>query len=68
MRQNIIEVSHLTKKFKKFIAVDGISFTVKSGTIYGFIGPNGSEKTTTIKSIIGAIISMIYNASNNSRM
>ncbi|WP_368486620.1 ABC transporter ATP-binding protein [Spiroplasma sp. DGKH1] len=55
MRQNIIEVSHLTKKFKKFIAVDDISFTVKSGTIHGFIGPNGSGKTTTIKSIIGAI-------------
>ncbi|AHF57946.1 ABC transporter ATP-binding protein [Spiroplasma eriocheiris] len=51
-----IEIRHFTKKFKDFKAVDNIEMTVSKGKIHGFIGPNGSGKTTTIKSIIGAII------------
>ena len=45
----IIEVKNLTKKFKDFVAVDGISFNVKKGEIFAFLGPNGAGKTTTIK-------------------
>lgn len=45
----IIEVKHLTKKFKDFIAVDDISFDVKPGEIFAFLGPNGAGKSTTIK-------------------
>ncbi|WP_374697052.1 ABC transporter ATP-binding protein [Spiroplasma endosymbiont of Polydrusus formosus] len=52
-----IEIHGFTKKFKKFIAVDNISMNVGKGKIHGFIGPNGSGKTTTIKSLVGAIIS-----------
>jgi ABC-2 type transport system ATP-binding protein len=43
-----IRVSNLSVKYGKFIAVDDISFKVKCGTIFGFLGPNGSGKTTTI--------------------
>lgn len=46
---NIIEVSNLTKKFGKFMAVDNISFGVSAGQIFAFLGPNGAGKTTTIK-------------------
>jgi ABC-type multidrug transport system ATPase subunit len=51
----IIEVKKLTKKFNNFIAVDNVSFNIKSGEIFGFLGPNGAGKTTTIKSILGLI-------------
>ncbi len=45
----MIEVSHLTKKFDDFIAVDDISFRIAAGEIFAFLGPNGAGKTTTIK-------------------
>ncbi|MEM0201149.1 MAG: ATP-binding cassette domain-containing protein, partial [Candidatus Micrarchaeaceae archaeon] len=44
-----IEVESLVKKFKDLIAVNGISFKVNSGEIFGLLGPNGAGKTTTIK-------------------
>ncbi|MFA6081143.1 MAG: ATP-binding cassette domain-containing protein [Patescibacteria group bacterium] len=46
---SIIEVKNLTKKFKDFIAVNDISFEVKTGEIFAFLGPNGAGKSTTIK-------------------
>src|SRR3989338_1882416 len=46
---NIIDVHNLTKKFKDFIAVDSISFSVHQGEIFAFLGPNGAGKTTSIK-------------------
>jgi ABC-2 type transport system ATP-binding protein len=45
----IIEVSHLTKTFNKFTAVDDISFDVKKGEIFGLLGPNGAGKSTTLR-------------------
>ncbi len=45
----IIEVTHLSKNFKEFSAVDDISFSVPKGEIYAFLGPNGAGKSTTIK-------------------
>jgi len=45
---NIIEVSHLVKKYGDLTAVDDISFSVEEGEIFGFLGPNGAGKTTTI--------------------
>ena len=47
--ENIIEVKNLVKKFKKFMAVDDISFDVQEGEIFALLGPNGAGKTTTIK-------------------
>jgi len=50
---NIIQVKNLTKKFGDFTAVNAISFTVKKGEIFGFLGANGAGKTTAIKMLIG---------------
>ena len=50
---NIIQVEKLTKKFGDFIAVNNISFTVKKGEIFGFLGANGAGKTTVMKMLIG---------------
>ncbi len=49
---NIIEVKNLTKRFKKFTAVDDISFSVKRGDIFACLGPNGAGKSTIIKMLI----------------
>lgn len=49
----VIEVSNLTKKFGRFTAVDNISFDVKEGEIFGFLGANGAGKTTAIKMLCG---------------
>lgn len=46
--ENIIEVSNLVKEFKEVKAVDHISFEVKKGQLYGFLGVNGAGKSTTI--------------------
>jgi len=53
--QNNIAVTarQLTKKFGNFTAVDHIDFQVDSGQIFGFLGPNGSGKTTTIRMLLG---------------
>ena len=51
----IVEVSNLTKKFGNFTAVDNITFKVKEGEIFGFLGPNGSGKTTTVRILNGIL-------------
>jgi len=48
MSNYAIQVKNLTKVFNGFTAVDQISFTVKTGELFGFLGPNGAGKTTTI--------------------
>ena len=50
---NVIEVSHLVKAFGDFHAVDDISFTVKRGEIFGFLGANGAGKTTAMHMLTG---------------
>lgn len=50
-----IEVAHLTKKFGEFTAVDNVSFAVHPGEIVGYLGPNGSGKTTTIRMLLGLL-------------
>ena len=51
----MIKFENVTKKYNDFTAVDNLSFEVKKGEIVGFIGPNGSGKTTTMKLISGII-------------
>lgn len=51
--QPAILATNLTKRFGDFIAVDNVSFAVKPGEIFGFLGPNGSGKTTTIRMLLG---------------
>jgi ABC-2 type transport system ATP-binding protein len=50
---NVIEVSHLVKAFGAFHAVDDISFSVKRGEIFGFLGANGAGKTTAMHILTG---------------
>jgi ABC-2 type transport system ATP-binding protein len=52
---SIIELDHLTKSYSNHIAVDDLSLAVPQGSIYGFIGPNGSGKTTTIRMIMNIL-------------
>ena len=51
--ENVIEVSHLVKAFGSFHAVDDISFSVKQGEIFGFLGANGAGKTTAMHMLTG---------------
>ena len=50
---NIVEVNDLTKRYGGQAAVDGVSFTIEEGEIFGILGPNGAGKTTTVESIAG---------------
>ena len=47
-----IELSGVTKRFREQVAVDSLDLAVPTGSIYGFIGPNGSGKTTTLRMIL----------------
>src|SRR5215469_2220882 len=49
----MIEARGLTKRYGRTVAVDGLSFDVRPGTVTGFLGPNGSGKSTTMRMIMG---------------
>ena len=51
----MIEISHLTKRYGEHLAVSDLSFTVDSGQIYGFLGPNGVGKSTTMNIMTGCL-------------
>ena len=51
--ENIIEVNNLEKKYGDVNAVNGISFSVEKGEVFGILGPNGAGKTTTVEMIEG---------------
>jgi ABC-2 type transport system ATP-binding protein len=53
--QIAITASHLVRRFGNFTAVDDVSFRVEKGEIFGFLGPNGSGKTTVIKMLTGLL-------------
>ena len=52
---NAVSVAGLTKRFGDMTAVDNVSFGVREGEIFGFLGPNGSGKTTTIRMLCGLL-------------
>jgi ABC-2 type transport system ATP-binding protein len=54
-QSTVIAAENLTRKFGKFVAVDQISFQVARSEIFGFLGPNGSGKTTTIRMLLGLL-------------
>src|SRR5256714_13283994 len=53
--QLAISADHLVRRFGNFTAVNDVSFQVKRGEIFGFLGPNGSGKTTVIKMLTGLL-------------
>jgi len=54
--ETVIKVENLTKRFGNFTAVDNISFEVKKGEIFGFLGANGAGKTTAMRMLCGLSI------------
>ncbi len=50
-----IDVHGLTKRFGRKVAVDGVDIAVPEGQVWGFLGPNGSGKTTTIRMLCGLL-------------
>ena len=50
-----ISAEHLVRRFGNFTAVNDVSFRVEKGEIFGFLGPNGSGKTTVIKMLTGLL-------------
>jgi len=55
MVEEVIRAHNLTKRFDSFTAVDHISFNVNAGEVVGYLGPNGSGKTTTIRMLLGLL-------------
>jgi ABC-2 type transport system ATP-binding protein len=52
----VIEVEHLTKRYRQATAVDDLSFSIPRGRITGFLGPNGAGKTTTLRVLLGLVL------------
>ena len=52
----MIEVEHLTKRYRQATAVDDLSFRIPRGRITGFLGPNGAGKTTTLRVLLGLVL------------
>jgi len=51
----VIEISHLTKRYGKVLAVDDLSFRAEPGRVTGFLGPNGAGKTTTLRALVALL-------------
>ena len=54
-KRPVVETRDLTKHFKNVRAVDGVTLSVEEGQVFGFLGPNGSGKTTTIGMLVGIV-------------
>jgi ABC-2 type transport system ATP-binding protein len=55
MSETVILTDNLTRRFGDFVAVDHVNFSVMAGEIVGYLGPNGSGKTTTIRMLLGLL-------------
>ncbi|ASJ72660.1 ATP-binding cassette domain-containing protein [Granulosicoccus antarcticus] len=54
-RDVMVECSHLTRRFGDFVATDDVSFSVKTGEVFGLLGPNGAGKSTTFRMLCGLL-------------
>src|SRR5215469_9470691 len=52
-QDGMLEMAGLRRKFGDVVALDGLSFTVPPGQVFGFLGPNGAGKTTAMRAIVG---------------
>ncbi len=55
MSEAVIQADNLTRRFGDFLAVDHVSFEIAGGEVVGYLGPNGSGKTTTIRMLLGLL-------------
>ncbi len=55
MSGSVIRTRGLTKRFGRITAVDALDLEVREGDIYGFLGPNGSGKTTVVRMLLGLV-------------
>ena len=55
MSKNIIEIDNLSKFYGKQRGIEDVTFSVREGEIFGFLGSNGAGKSTTIRSMLGLI-------------
>src|SRR5512135_3290882 len=55
MSEPVILAQELTRRFGSFVAVDHVNFEVSGGEVVGYLGPNGSGKTTTIRMLLGLL-------------
>jgi len=55
MPEPVVVTEALTRRFGEFVAVDHVSFRVEAGEVVGYLGPNGSGKTTTIRMLLGLL-------------
>jgi len=55
MTEPVISVENLTRRFGDFVAVDHVNFVIQAGEVVGYLGPNGSGKTTTIRMLLGLL-------------
>jgi len=55
MSESVIVVENLTRRFGEFVAVDHVNFEIHAGEVVGYLGPNGSGKTTTIRMLLGLL-------------
>src|SRR2546429_8240623 len=53
--EHVVEVRGMTKRFGEITAVDHVNLTVRAGEIFGFLGPNGSGKTTFLRMLCGLL-------------
>ncbi len=56
MAEIVVRTQNLTKQFGDFTAVDAVSFEIRAGEVIGYLGPNGSGKTTTIRMLLGLLL------------
>ena len=56
MAEIVVRTQYLTKQFGDFTAVDAVSFEIRAGEVIGYLGPNGSGKTTTIRMLLGLLL------------
>jgi ABC-2 type transport system ATP-binding protein len=67
MSEVAVATSGLTKRFGHQVAVDSLDLLVPTGSVYGFLGPNGSGKTTTIRMLLGLVRPTAGSGNNRDR-
>jgi ABC-2 type transport system ATP-binding protein len=67
VRSSVLELDAVTKDYGEIRAVDGLSFSVAKGRVTGFLGPNGSGKTTTLRMLVGLAVPTVGTATINGR-